>query len=277
MRIYFGNDGNEVTDVAYSSLSDFEYFGLRSAINCEGRSIFLGNHDCNNKAVYEFANGVYHPLPSLNVGRSLASVCYINKQLVVLGGSHQYGNSNSIETLGIDESSNDKEWKIILQSLPIPLCGHKAVEFKNKIIFTGGNDYGDSNRMSWEGQFFWKEKKIVWKEIGNMNYKRSGHFLFSFQNKVIVFGGNRSIGDNENDRVEYLDGERWKLGPIVPYNFNPHSDVQDAQSVLDRRGRIIIISNELGLVIFDIQKETFRHYPNFWLSQPRRVFAALLQ
>ena len=105
-----------------------------------------------------------------------------------------------------------------------------------------------------------------------MSYKRSNHFLFSFQNKVLVFGGNRTLGENE-DHVEYLEDESWKLGPRVPFNFEAY----DTQSVLDRQGRITIISNKHGLIIFDITKETFKHYPEYKLREPRTDFTALLQ
>ena len=166
------------------------------------------NHHEYNKLVYEFDDGGYHALPSLNIGRELPSVCYINKQLVVMGGYLNGNLKNSIETLGIDVSSNDTEWKISPSSLPIPLRYHKTVEYENKIVLAGGcHNNGPSNR-AWEGQLS-PANQFVWKEIGNMKYKRECHFLFSFQNKVIVFGGNKSLRDNEQDRLEYLVFGRW--------------------------------------------------------------------
>ena len=106
-----------------------------------------------------------------------------------------------------------------------------------------------------------------------MNYERYRHFLFSFQNKVIVFGGNESLRDSNQDRLEYLVDGSWELGPRVPFNF----DIIDAQSVLDRQGRIIIISNKHGFIIYDIKKELFKHYPDYKLRESRTGFTALLQ
>ena len=79
MRIKF-EDNNEVTDVIYSQLPDYPCkFNYGSAINCEGRSIFLGNtYNDYKKLVYEFDNGGYHALPSLNIRRKMSSVCYQN-------------------------------------------------------------------------------------------------------------------------------------------------------------------------------------------------------
>ena len=210
-------------------------------------------------------------LISLKIDRYRSSVCYINKQLVVIGG-YDNGPIKSIETFRIDASSNDTEWKISQSSLPIPLCRHKTVEHQNKIILCGGYSNGYSNR-AWEGQLS-PANKFVWKEIGNMKYKRRDHFLFSFQNKVIVFGGNDSLRDNEQDRLEYLVDGSWELGPRVPFSFHAYFD---AQAVLDRQGRIIIISNKHGLITYDIQKEKFRHYPDYKLREPRRSFTAILQ
>ena len=283
MKIKF-KDNNKVNDVIYSQLPDYPWkFNYGSAINCEGRSIFLRNTYNNyNKRVYEFDNGGYHALPSLNIGRKWPSVCYINKQLIVMGGWGS-GASSSIETFRIDVSNNDTEWKIIQSSLPIPLFGHKTVEHQNKIILCGGyldNDaicgYSNNSNRAWEGQLS-PTNQFVWKEIGEMNYKRRDHFLFSFQNKVIVFGGNKSLRDNKQDQLEYLHDGKWELGPRVPFNLNSEYPYGDAQSVLDRQGRITIISNEHGLIIFDIEKETFKHYPDYKLREHRECFTALLR
>ena len=268
-------DSNEVTDVIYSQLPDYPCkFNYGSAIKCEGRSIFLGNSYVDyDKRVHEFDNGGYHVLPSLNIGRKWSSVCYINKQLVVMGGFDNDA-KDSIETFRIDVSSIDTEWKISQSPLPIPLFNHKTVEYQNKIIICGGQSNRDISNRAWEGQLS-PANQFVWNEIGNMNYKRCGHFLFSFQNKIIVFGGNISLRDNEQDRLEYLVDGSWELGPRVPFNFNIRP--QDAQSVIDRQGRIIIISNEHGLITYDIQNETFKHYPDYKLREPRTGFTALLQ
>ena len=236
MSIYFNKERNEVTDVKYLNLPDYPCKSTGgSAINCEGRSIFLCNdNDEYNKLVYELRNGVYHALPSLNNGIDGSSVCYINKQLVVNGRYHIIG--YSIETFRIDVSKNDTEWKTSQSSLPIPLQLHKSVVFQNKIIITGGVSNGNVINRAWEGQLS-PANKFVWKEIGKMNYSRFKHFLFSFENKVIVFGGNTFLSNNENDRVEFLEGESWKLCPNVPFNFDNFNE----QCVLDRQGRIIII------------------------------------
>merc|ERR1711997_136478 len=108
----------------------------------------------------------------MGIGRYSSSVCYINKHLVVMGGYDDDGALSSIETFRIDVSSNDTEWKISQSSLPIPLHWHQTVEYQSKIILAGGNSNGDDSNRAWEGQLS-PENQFVWKEIGNMNYKRS--------------------------------------------------------------------------------------------------------
>ena len=61
------------------------------------------------------------------------------------------------------------------------------------------------------------------------------------------------------------------------FAFNFNEVPGDAQSVIDRQGRITIISNKHGLITYDIQKETFKQYPDFKLREPRTYFTALLQ
>ena len=47
--------------------------------------------------------------------------------------------------------------------------------------------------------------------------------------------------------IEYFDGSHWTLGPNFPFKIH----TENAQCILDRMGRVIILSNDDGLIIFN--------------------------
>ena len=76
-----------------------------------------------------------------------------------------------------------------------------------------------------------------------------------------------------NSHIEYFDGSQWTLGPYVPFDIS----TSNSQCILDRMGRLIILSNSDGLIIFDTTTETFKQYKHFGLRENRTHFSALLQ
>ena len=99
--------------------------------------------------------------------------------------------------------------------------------------------------------------------------KREGHFSFVISNQIIIFGG----CDGE-DFIEILEENEFKQGPKVPFKLNTLND----QAVLDRKNRIIIISKDHGLIVYDHQAAgTFTSYDNFKIRETRYGYAAILQ
>ena len=76
-----------------------------------------------------------------------------------------------------------------------------------------------------------------------MQFRRRAHFCVSLNNKCLVLGGY----GRKNDNIEYFDGSHWTIGPKVPFEIHK----ENAQCILDRMGRVIILSNNDRLIIFD--------------------------
>ena len=76
-----------------------------------------------------------------------------------------------------------------------------------------------------------------------------------------------------NDEIEYFDGNQWTLGPRIPFEIN----TSVAQCIYDGMGRILIVSSLDGLIVFDIEKETYKQYKDYGLKEIRRCFNAVLQ
>ena len=78
---------------------------------------------------------------------------------------------------------------------------------------------------------------------------------------------------NLEDVVEIIEGNELKLGPKIPFELDAFND----HAVLDRKNRIIITSNDHGLIVYDHQNRTFEHFSNFKVRETRNYSAAILQ
>ena len=59
-------------------------------------------------------------------------------------------------------------------------------------------------------------------------------------------------------------------------NFIVREAANFDQAVLDRKNRIIIVSRNHGLIVYDHQERTFTNYDNFKLKENRDCYAAIL-
>ena len=122
----------------------------------------------------------------------------------------------------------------------------------------------------WEGSFDILSNRINWVETGlRLQKKRYHHFSFVISNQIITFGGQYV----DDDFVEIIENNTIKQGPKVPFKLNTYND----QAVLDRKNRVIIISKDHGLVVYDHQAGTFKNYDNFKIREYRERYAAILQ
>ena len=274
MTVIF-DESNEVSDVVYKSVQDHPSpFYRGSSISCQGRHLFMGGenklYDLSNQ-VYEYDMGEYQVMPYLNESRRDAGCCYHDKILIVCGG-YGRGTLDSIEMLKIEASDNDPQWMRLESSLPSTLRNHSIISFKGKIILTGGTSTGGTTvKKVWEGTLNSDSSIIDWNECESMKFKREEHFAMNLGSKLLVLGGRD--GEHTLKHIEYFDGVHWTLGPKIPFKIT----TINAQCILDRMGRILILSNDDSLIVFDTKNETFKHYENFGLRENRRQFCALLQ
>ena len=131
----------------------------------------------------------------------------------------------------------------------------------------GGSGNWDKIRV---GTFNKNDSKITWVKMGlRLQKKRDMHFSFVISNQIITFGGEYV----DDDFVEIIENNTLKQGPKVPFKLNTLYD----QAVLDRKNRIIIISKDHGIIVYDHHARTFTNYNNFKLREYRMNYAAILQ
>lgn len=178
--------------------------------------------------------------------------------------------------MNITASYNESQLVKSRSSLPRILAGHSLTSFKRKIILIGGfNGNRDVNEV-WEGMleeerniFGIIEDSIDWKKCESMRFRRSRHFSMILNSKIAVLGGI----DRKDCPMEYFDGSHWTFGPKVPFDIT----TLNAQCIVDRMGRVLILSKDDGLIVFDSKQETFKKYEKFGLREKRISFSALLQ
>ena len=108
---------------------------------------------------------------------------------------------------------------------------------------------------------------IDWSECESMHFSRNDHFTIYTTNKIIVIGGWSTY------HIEYFDGNKWTLGPKIPFRITTCG----AQCIYDSMGRVLIVTYSDGLIVFDVEKETYKQYQNYGLKEMRRNFNATLQ
>ena len=269
LEVYF-DDTNSIRKIKYKDLPNVPHlFSLAAFGSFGGRSLIIGGINSNGPCL-EFDQDKYQVIPSLNENREWAASTFIKNKIVISGGSdYSQRTLDTIEILDMDESNHGSEFIESPSRLPTKNSYHTLAAFNDKLYVIGGFDSSYVFNNIWEGTFDSQENKIIWVETGlRLQKERRRPFSFVISNQIIIFGG--CYGD---DFVEIIDGNKLKQGPKVPFELMTVNN----QAVLDRRNRIIITSNEYGLVIYDHQKGSFKHFPNFTLREKRYFFAAILQ
>jgi hypothetical protein len=170
--------------------------------------------------------------------------------------------------LSITTSDNGPEWKLCKTNLPYKVQCHTLTTFKGKMIFIGGLVGGSVSNKVWKGTFKSK-KEITWAPMPSMKRARLGHFCIVVDDKIYVIGGEYS----GNASVEVFDGIKWKEGPSFSISLNTHN----ANAVLDRKKRIVLTTNEHGIVTYHPIKKSIEQAPTFKLKEERQWYSALLQ
>ena len=284
LEVHFQRDTDLVIEICYLGISNMPSRdeGLFGCI-CDGRAIIgVGKEDSTD--VFELVRGNnWKMLPSRNLSRAHTASCYIDNHLIVTGGYIAgQGNLNAIEMLEISAHHTGDKWIISSSVMPFRVSDHSLVPFNDQLLLIGGSR--GNQRMSdqysneiWIGKFENKiikcaikvENKIKWTKLKPMNNLRAGHFSFVIDNKVYVFGG--EWDGNEKQTVEIFDGENWEIGPEYSFFLNK----SNAQAGLDDKKRIIIVSKNHGIIVYNTRTAKISENENFRMKDNRQFYASL--
>ena len=266
-------DDTSITKIEYKYVPDVPNYIYRAAFgNFRGRSLIIGG-DVDNKC-FHFDQEKYQVTPSLNGRRKDAASTFIQNKVILAGGHDGKKIADSIEILDWDESNHGSQWIRSPSRLPIKVQNHTMATCNHKLYVIGGQSVKSRCKQLhtiWEGTFSSQKNEISWVQMGlRLQKSRSCHFSFVISNQIIIFGGEFA---GANDVVEIIEGNELKQGPKVPFQLDTVSD----QAILDRQNRIVIISNKHGLILYDHQNESLKHFPDLKLREERFMYAAILQ
>ena len=136
----------------------------------------------------------------MKVGRSVPSAFVHKRQIYVTGGWTETEDTDSIESLNIDEEM--LEWMLSPVKMPIKSRRHKVVSHKNRVILTGGCE-GDNvldgiHEISLNPPY-------TTKLLTQMPEPRCYHGCHIIDNQVVVVGGRTSnyLKDAKNTVFAY--------------------------------------------------------------------------
>ena len=273
LEVYF--NAGTISKIKYKDLPNVHFF-FCSVPNFKRRSLIIDNWVCCWKR-FEFDQEEYQVIPSLN-GVTSAAASFIQNKIVIVGGVA----CDRIGILDWDEFNRGSPWIVSQTKFPIKISNHSMVTYNNKLYVIGGVVWSEDDVSSgtiWEGTFDSLNNKISWVKLRlRLQRRRYGHFCFVISNQIIVFGG-EYIDDDVVEIIQRNESRQGKMklnyyqGPKVPSKLHAYYD----QAILDRNGRIIITSNEHGLIIYDHHNRSFKKYPNLKLREERKGYAAILQ
>lgn len=282
LEVMFFQNSNEVKAIRYKNVPSMPTPNAWAFSTIyEGRSIIgggtYGSDVKGSKAIWELDMKQGKRLPSLKFGRCAASACCSNKTLIVSGGYNDEidGPLDSIEMIPIGISDKAPQWVRCSLTLPYRVSCHSMIHFNKKLVLIGG--YADDSAITnqvWEGTHA-MVNKIEWKKMPSTRKKRSAHFSLLLHDNIYVFGGEEAyLGEGiKNDFVEIFNGRRWRIGPRFPFNVTTYN----AQVVVDWKKRIIVTTNDYGIIIYDPIQGVIKNYTSFKLRKYHKWYNAFLQ
>jgi len=263
---------SQIVDITYISIAKIPYkFKSGWYATCQGRAI-IGGGEHGNQTVELDGISWNADLPSTKVQRWESAFLYHQEtgNLIVAGGRRSNrGYIDTIECLKIDSDGNGSEWMLLKSTLPKALNGHTLTEYQSSIILIGGHYDGEVTNEVWKGIF--QDNEIQFEALPPMKQKRHYHFAFHVCGKIYVFGGENRF----RSCVEVFNGDNWQDGIQIPCKL---SRWDGDSAIMNRHGKIMILSNKMGIGIFDPEEQSV----NFFNSQfkmredDREYYAAVL-
>ena len=146
-------------------------------------------------------------------------------------------------------------------------------QLQNEIVLIrGSNSNGEKTNEVWKGII--QGNEIKFEQLQSMKSKRSNHFAFEIQGKIVVFGGEENY--KENTKIEIYDPttKKWTDGPLLPCYLNKVT----GNAVMNRQGKIILMTKEKGIGIFDPENNSIDFFEGQFQMREndRKFYAALL-
>ena len=245
------------------------FTGRSKIFVCGGRD---NKYSLQSVESYSWPKNSWTVEPAMKEGRSGPSAFVHEGQIYVSGGWTGTENSDSIESVNVDEEN--MAWIQSPLKMPIKCNEHKMVSHENSAILTGGREPGNVSDGIYEIKL---NPPYTSKLLTQLPEPRFGHGCHIIDNQVVVVGGRTSayFKDAKNTVYAYdMNNNECKTLPPLP------SPISDMASV-SYKGNVILIggSNEKGqtlnsVVMYDVKTGKIKMLP--CLNHKRAGSAAVI-
>ena len=259
----------EMTCITKETTERFDLFtGRQKIFVCGGHN---GKTELNSVESYSWPDNSWTLEPAMNEKRTAPSAFVHNREIYVSGGWTGTKNTDSIESLNVDEENLG--WKPQLK-MPIKRNAHTMVCHENNVIQTGGRDDDNFSDGIYEISL---SPPYNTKLLTRMPEPRCAHGCEIIDNQVVVAGGRTSIyfKDTKNTMHVYdLNNNELKTLPPLPFAVSQMATVSC-------KGNLILIGgvNEKGqtlntVVMYDLKTGKIKMLP--CLNHKRALCAAVI-
>ncbi|CAB3976975.1 E3 ubiquitin- ligase NRDP1 isoform X2 [Paramuricea clavata] len=205
----------------------------REDILIAGGRASWGTKPLKSTAIYSWEKNGWFEVSPMNEEHAGASSFIYNDQLFVVGG----GDNKTIETLDLNELP--LKCMKFPGELPYGCGGYQAVVYQQRVIHIGGFNY-DKRRWSNLISELQLTSPCTMKKLCQMPEPREYHSAKIIEDKVLVFGGQKSLGHESSlDSVLAFDVKKneCKEMPPLPHPLTQMATVRWRDQVVVLGGR----------------------------------------
>ena len=165
---------------------------IKGMLNTPREDILIagGNDDETGTEIFSWEKNGWFEVSPMNEEHVAASSFIYKDQLFVVGGD----DSKTIETL--DLSVLPLKWMKFPGKLPYDCGGHQTVVYQERVIHIGGYNFKKFKRSNVISELQLTSPYRV-KELCQMSEPREYHCAETFEDKVLIFGGQKSFASTD--------------------------------------------------------------------------------
>ncbi len=261
----------EMACITKEAIERYDLFtGRRKIFVCGGNG---GRRRLNSVQSYSWPENSWTLEPAMKAIRSSASAFVHGREIYVSGGWNGTKNTDSIESLNVDEEC--PQWMVSAIKMPIKCRGHKMVRHENSAILTGGK-IDDDKVLDGIYEISLNHPHNT-KLLTQMPEPRCYHGCEIIDNQVMVAGGRTSayFKDAKNTVYVYdLNNNEFKTLPPLPLHVSAMATVSYKNNVILIGGVNEKAQSLNSVVMYDVKTGKIKMLP--CLNHKRAGSAAVI-
>ena len=173
----------------------------------------------NSVEMFSLSTGTWTQLQPMKECRSGASSVVYNNQVIVTGGLGKNGAMKSMERLSTNavHARQSMSWEKL--ELPELLFGQCSVVYNGRLMVIGGHDRG-KNEISASISEVSLVSAHTTKVLATLREKRYYHGIASFQDRIVIVGGRKSLDSSGVRSVVIYDVTKNECQELAPLSYS---------------------------------------------------------